>query len=449
MTSTFKSGAAALAGLVACIPAAMAADLPSRAPPPPPYIAPILVSGWDGFYAGSTYGYGFTNFRTSQGTSRSRSENGQLGGGLVGYNFQNGHVVYGAEGSIDLNVIRGNVPGQAGLLPSHLDTLYDVRLRGRLGYEFGWVMPFVAGGAVINETYQRLQGGASFLGDTQTNVGWTVGAGVDVKFNPSSFLTFLPSSLFGPLILRGEYIHDSLPRETYTIGGPGFGTTQFRTSSESNLFRLAIIYRFGETAPRPYADALGNVNWGGGYGGILGGYGDVNVRTRAAGFGRTNTDADGGLGGIYAGTNFMFFDNKVMLGFEGSTAWSDITGHGSEPVFGDRTSYREYVRADLRARAGYAFGRFLPFVAAGVTFARSEQRDIDPNFGGSEQGRIATDNFTIGGGLDYRVTERMSLRGEYLYESNINNKTVNLNGIALKQDRDANVVRFGAAYHFE
>ena len=447
MTFKTKTGAAAFASILACSATAMAADLPSRVAPPT-YIAPTLVSGWDGFYAGSTYGYGFTNFRTSQATSRSKTESGQLGGGVVGYNFQTGHFVYGAEASIDLNVIRGNVAGGPGLLPTHLDTLYDIRLRARLGYEFGWFMPFVAGGAVINEGYQRLQN-PSFLGDTDRSVGWTAGAGVDVKLNPRSFLPFLPESFFGPLILRGEYIHDSLPRETYTIGGPGYGVTQFRTKSDSNLFRLAIIYRFGETAPRPYADALGNVNWGGGYGGVFGGYGDVDVRSRFPGVARTKTTADGGLGGIYAGTNFMFFNNKVMLGIEGSTAFSDLTGHGREPVFGDRTSYREYVQADLRGRIGYAFGNVLPFVAAGISFARSEQRDVDPAFGGSEQGRVPTDNFTVGGGVDYRISQRISVRGEYLYESNIKNKVVNLNGFSIKQDRDANVFRLGVAYHFE
>ena len=74
---------------------------------------------------------------------------GAIGGALIGYNFQSGHFVYGGEASIDLNVVRGTVPGQPGLNASRVDTLDDVRLRGILGYEFGWWMPFVAGGAVI------------------------------------------------------------------------------------------------------------------------------------------------------------------------------------------------------------------------------------------------------------------------------------------------------------
>ena len=449
MTSKRNIGVGTLLGAVAFSTAGLAADLPLRTAPPV-FTTPVPVSSWEGVYVGSTYGYGFTNFRTSQATSRSRAMDGQSGGALAGYNFQSGHWVYGVEGGIDLNVIRGTINGQAGLATSRVDSLDDIRFRGRVGYEFGWIMPFVAGGAVLNETYQSSPGPLHEFGDVRRTLGWTVGGGVDVKFNPRSLIPFLPEAFFGPLILRGEFLHDMNPRQTYTLAGPVAGGQQFRTESDTNLFRLAIIYRFGEVAPRPYADALGNVNWAGGYGGILGGYGDVDLRTRAAGFGRAKTNADGGIGGIYAGSNFMFFNNKVMLGFDGSTSWSDLTGRGREPIFGDGLRYREYIQADIRARAGYAFGNFLPFIAAGVSFARSEQTET---FTGSEQGRIATDNFTIGGGLDYRITQRVSLRGEYLYESNINNKAVVLNNgagtVAYKQDRDANVVRFGAAYHFE
>lgn len=441
MRKTMATGSAALLGAVSFATLASAADLPVRTAPPA-FIAPLAVSGWDGFYAGSTYGYGFTNFRTSNnGVSRSRTVDGQSGGGLVGYNFQTGHFVYGLEAGIDLNVIRGTIGARGALLPSRVDSLDDIRFRGRIGYEFGWIMPFFAGGAVINETYQSIAGPAHDFGDVNRTVGYTIGGGVDIKLNPSNILPFLPQSFFGPLILRAEYLHDELPRERYSFAGQ-----TFRTESDSNLVRLAIIYRFGETAPRPYADSLGNVNWAGGYGGVFGGYGSADVKSRFSGFGRTNTNGDGGLGGLYAGTNFMFFNSKVMLGFDGSTSFTDFTGRGRDPVTGDRTSYREYVQADIRGRAGYAFGNFLPFVAAGVAFARSEQRDLVTN---SEQGRIATDNFTIGGGLDYRITQRISLRGEYLYETSINNKAVNLNGNASKQDRDANIVRFGAAYHFE
>ena len=205
-----------------------------------------------------------------------------------------------------------------------------------------------------------------------------------------------------------------------------------------------MISRFGDNPPRPYADKMGDVNWSGAYGGVFGGGATLTPKTKGGAGGSTKFDASGALGGLYAGTNFMVY-NRVMLGFEGTTAYTDISGSGAEP--GGRTSFRNYVQADLRGRAGYAFGNVLPFVAAGVVFGRSEQIDQAT---GSQRGRVNSEAFTVGGGLDYRITERVSLRGEYLYVSSFNNKLVSLNGCGTcKQDYDGNIFRIGAAYHFE
>ena len=62
---------------------------------------------------------------------------------------------------------------------------------------------------------------------------------------------------------------------------------------------------------------------------------------------------------------------------------------------------------------------------------------------------MRSEALTIGAGLDYRVTERVSLRGEYLYASTFRSTYVDLNGCACKQNLDSNIFRIGAAYHFE
>jgi outer membrane immunogenic protein len=445
MRHSLVIGLGSIVGALTCSALAQAADLPSRTAPPVFAAAPIInLDDWSGVYVGSTYGYGFNSFHNRQvGGSRSSSANGQTGGALVGYNFQYGHFVYGAEGSIDLNVIRKINPGNANVVPSENDSLYDICFRGILGYEFGAFMPFIAGGAVLNEGYQYGTGGPgvvpNWYGRNKQTVGWTVGAGLDYKFNPQQLFPSLPSWIAGPVILRVEYLYQNLPSETYAFGGQ-----TYRTKSDGSFIRAALIYRFGDNPPRPYADPAGNVNWAGGYGGILGGYGDVTAHTRTPGFASTNLNATGGLGGIYAGTNFMF--NRFMLGIDGSTSYSSFTGNGHQPGSLDPVHYRNYIQADLRGRAGYAFGNFLPFVAAGVAFGRSEQIDTTT---GSERGRIPTDAFTLGGGLDYRVSQRVSLRVEDLYEFNSNKKVVNLNGCDCVQKRDGNIVRAGLAYHFE
>lgn len=441
MRKSTMGGVAATLGLLSCHGLAEAADLPSRAAPPPVVTAPVPVDQWGGLYAGSTYGYGFSHFSTRKvGTAAvSANGSGQTGGGVIGYNFQTGHFVYGAEGSIDLNLDRKNVNS---VPATQIDSLYDIRLRGRLGYEFGWFMPFVAGGAVINETYQS-QIAPNWFGQNRQSVGWTAGAGVDFKINPSRFIPVGNGplkDLFGPLIFRLEYLHDSVPNSSFAFNG-----NTYRTHSDSNVIRAAIINRFGDSPPRPYVDPTGTVNWAGAYGGVIGGGGSLTPRTRLGTGGVTNHfDATGGFGGIYAGTNFVFL-NRVVLGFEGSTAYSDIHGTGAEPT-SPRTSFRNYVTADLRGRAGYAFGNLLPFVAAGAFFGRSEQIDQAT---GSQRGRVPSENWTVGGGLDYRVSDHVSLRGEYLYVSSFKKKQVDLNGCDCRQSLDGNIFRVGAAYHFD
>ena len=444
MTKFTTGGIAAALGLLSCTALVQAADLPLRTAPPV-LTTPILVNNWDGFYAGSTFGVGFTDFHTRQagGGSRNLNTSGLTSGALVGYNFQYGHVVFGAEGGIDLNDIQKTDKGGAGLNPTTIQSLYDIRLRGRLGYEFGWFMPFVAGGAVINETSQSQAVPVNDFGRNQQNVGYTIGAGVDFKVNPARFLPFNNSFIngfLGPLILRVEYLHDEVPASTF-----GYNGQSYRTRSDSNIVRAAIISRFGDNPPRADIDSMGTVNWAGAYGGVFGGGGFLTPRTKsAANASSTKFSTSGTLGGLYAGTNFMVY-NRLMLGFEGSTAYSEIKGTGAEPT--GRASFRNYVMADLRGRVGYAFGRVLPFAAAGILYGRSEQIDQAT---GSQRGHLNSEAFTIGGGIDYRISERVSLRGEYLYATAFNKKLVNLNNcMDCKQQVDGNIFRVGAAYHFE
>ena len=208
MRSATLTGLGLILGALGASGAASAADLPSRLAPPVFAASPVInIDDWSGAYVGTTYGYGFDSFRNRQGgLSSLNSRDGQAGGALVGYNFQYGHYVFGAEGSIDLNVIRGD--NNALPTPAHNDSLYDIRLRGLLGYEFGHFMPFIAGGAVINEGYMSGTGVGlpSYFGRNQQTVGYTVGGGLEYKLFPQEIFPSLPTFLLGPLTLRAEYI---------------------------------------------------------------------------------------------------------------------------------------------------------------------------------------------------------------------------------------------------
>ena len=86
---------------------AVAADLPTVAPVPPPvYLpSPPLIYNWTGFYIGGNLGAGWNggSFSDPIGNSFSPNTSAQfLGGGQVGLNYQfNNGVLVGVEADFD------------------------------------------------------------------------------------------------------------------------------------------------------------------------------------------------------------------------------------------------------------------------------------------------------------------------------------------------------------
>src|ERR1700691_4232538 len=118
----------ALALSVAAVSHAFAADLPERAPPPPPYSPPAQAPAtyipapepsynFGGIYAGINGGYGlgsstWTVASTStcpSCTTGSFKTDGFLVGGTLGVNFQAGQIVFGPEADLDWTDFKGHV----------------------------------------------------------------------------------------------------------------------------------------------------------------------------------------------------------------------------------------------------------------------------------------------------------------------------------------------------
>ena len=96
----FLLGTVGLVALGMAAPAS-AADMPYKAPPPVPYVAPIY--DWTGFYIGGNGGWGqsrncvdFVNFADG-----CRERSGGLVGGQIGYRWQANQWVFGLEGQGD------------------------------------------------------------------------------------------------------------------------------------------------------------------------------------------------------------------------------------------------------------------------------------------------------------------------------------------------------------
>jgi len=186
-----------LAGLVtltvgALAGAAAAADL--GRPYQQPYVkAPIYnpVFTWTGFYLGLNGGGGWG--RSSWDRTGSLDLSGGVIGGTAGFNWQTGQVVFGIEGDVDWSGVSGTTltacaPGCA----TQNDWLGTVR--GRLGYSFDRFLPYITGGLAAGDIKATTPG---FAGASQTNLGWTIGAGVEV-------------AILGNWSAKAEYLHVDL-----------------------------------------------------------------------------------------------------------------------------------------------------------------------------------------------------------------------------------------------
>jgi outer membrane immunogenic protein len=178
--------ATVLAALVVSVPA-LAADLP---PAPPPRAAAMYVPvqapvyNWGGIYLGINGGYGFGNSNWNGGglSTGNFNTNGFLVGGTLGFNYQINALVWGVETDLDYSGITGstsscNAAGVVGASCRTANTWLGTT-RGRLGYAADRVLFYGTGGVA----YGDLQALAAGVTTTNTQVGWTAGAGVEAAF---------------------------------------------------------------------------------------------------------------------------------------------------------------------------------------------------------------------------------------------------------------------------
>ena len=258
--------------------------------------APRMAVEWTGIYFGVNAGYGWAQGSSNTvfgggaantallipagattpfglgatelgGTSLlgSSSPRGGIAGGQVGFNWQAGMVVFGAEfdaqwsgqsNAVSL-ICTPPIPGCTATEAVKIRSLTTGR--ARIGLAFDWLMPYVTAGGVLVNARDDLTvnvGGASanFQPLSNTTLGWTAGAGVDVALSSNWSARF-------------EYLHIRANGITSSVLIPGFlgnGTASETASYRDNIVRVGLNYRFGprggpgvlESAPSPYAYAL-------------------------------------------------------------------------------------------------------------------------------------------------------------------------------------------------
>ncbi|ACL59332.1 outer membrane protein [Methylobacterium nodulans] len=445
---------AAAAGLLAS-QASRAADLPAQAAPIPAFV----VQDWSGFYVGSHLGgvvsgrgerrvvsgdggglipAGFGGRGGRTGIAIGRIEGRTVFQGVhAGYNWQQGSAVAGIEADL------------ASLGP--VDDLLG-SVRGRLGFGSDRLLIYGTGGLAIRSvpglvlgTFVGGNGGAGGNGGPggaggnggngfgtltiarggSDDVGFVGGGGVEVKLTPlvGAGLEALYYRFDGPRLLGA-------PRDFLTLRG------------RLTLHPGAALAPASSLASFP-------VSWAGAYvGGHLGALHTLSGRTfgstalaggEPGGAGQRGIDGGGGgggavafaglarspaiLGGAHLGYNWQ--NAALVYGAEGDVSVSAADSH-------------RYL-GTIRGRLGWSGGATLVYATAGVAFAGNESvRAVFAGNGGAggNGGAVlaapggaggaggqalafrANDTeigFVVGGGLEARLSERVSAGAEALY----------------------------------
>jgi outer membrane immunogenic protein len=266
--STFKVIATAAFAVVTAIPAASAADLAAR-----PYTKapPVMVEvyNWTGFYIGGNVGYSWgrssdtSTLTNGAGTvlfaSADRSNlNGVVGGGQIGYNWQVQNWLWGLEADIQGTDEHGSraftcptavctpsaiilvAPGPAVPVSLNQKLEWFGTVRGRVGVLVSpKVLLYATGGLAYGEVKTSETIGAAAFGfsNTDTRVGYTVGAGIE-------------GVIGGNWTAKLEYLYVDLGRTsgsfltTIPAFGGGFLTANYSSRITDNVLRVGLNYKF-------------------------------------------------------------------------------------------------------------------------------------------------------------------------------------------------------------
>lgn len=245
---------------------APAADMPRKAPiTPAPMVAPY---SWTGFYVGANVGYGWSDqdirltgdpiFVQSGFIDRSGVHgiagdlSGILGGVQIGYNWQAGQFVLGAEADFDAADISsdqnvGFIVGVPRTFHGDQKVKWLSTVRGRLGFTpVDRLLVYATGGLAVGDVNAQaslttnagctvgicLGGSAS-----KTMTGWTVGGGLEY-------------ATWGNWSVKGEYLYyrldsiDITGRDLTPGFAPNFPTINGTVDIRGNIVRVGLNYKF-------------------------------------------------------------------------------------------------------------------------------------------------------------------------------------------------------------
>jgi len=194
--------------------------------------------------------------------------------------------------------------------------------------------------------------------------------------------------------------------------------------------------------------------WTGVYAGVqLGGaFGNTNLSIPANGY-NGSWGNNGVIGGAHIGYNYQL--NSVVLGVESSFDLLSVQGSEANntafaPNAFNGSSYHNYL-VSIDGRLGYAYRNLLFYGIGGYAFL-SNNSALTLN--GIQIGAVSNtvNGYDVGGGVEYAINDRWSVRAEYRYynfQNNTNNFATSnkvFNNHVFTESVNSNVFRAGLSY---
>ncbi|MEG3641264.1 outer membrane protein [Magnetococcus sp. PR-3] len=187
---------------------------------------------------------------------------------------------------------------------------------------------------------------------------------------------------------------------------------------------------------------LGSGEWSGFHAGVhLGGVllNSKGVDQNAI-FDTFDSQVKGGLIGLQLGVNRQ--QEQWIFGLESDLSLGNIQGTHMTSIGLIAETNVDYI-ATLRPRVGRLFGNTLAYATTGIAFSRMEAE-----FQGNPPSDKKTHTgFTVGAGLEHRLSSKLSVKGDWLY-TNFNSKVYSASGGQASLDPDGHLLRVGLNYSF-
>lgn len=464
------------------------------------FATPAFANEWEGLSFGIGGGYGMTKNNLGIGTGPAISSFVDANLGIDGFGGAGGfftlgagydHVLFGPLivgafidydfSDIDTNIGAGS---QLGNFDANINFKIENQLSvgGRLGYLIApstlFFSTFGYAHAESSDITARLSSGGSSIGGTLASVGsfngYFLGGGVET----------LISNGFS---IKAEYRYTSLQAEGLDIL-PGSGASEFVTGSikpQIQTGRVSLNYRFGDGKTEAPDNSIPPVtsSWTSPYLGFGGGYGVANNTLSLAD--RSEPDPgslfragipfghDGGI--LFATIGYDYqISPMFVIGAFGDADYSHLRqgnnltlsiDENAELHGGTKTEFKNMLM--VGGRIGYlARPDTMLFVSGG--YANVEAGATNLSLGASVEGSEIEGGSTtliggkyfnggfIGGGIETRLTDSLSLKAEYRY-IDLGSETVRLlpndlpeinEVVSTKFDPDIQLGRLSINYRF-